>query len=105
MEEVFVPYQSNSIMLKKGSYSLRLLQLARDEAHRFAITFNRQLRAKGMFKGGLEAIEGVGPATRRALLSQFRTIDKIKSATLEELENCKGVTKPTALKVFNHFKK
>lgn len=105
MEEVFVPYQSNSIMLKKGSYSLRLLQLARDEAHRFAITFNRQLHAKGMFKGGLEAIEGVGPATRRALLSQFRTIDKIKSATLEELENCKGVTKPTALKVFNHFKK
>lgn len=105
MEEVFVPYQSNSIMLKKGSYSLRLLQLARDEAHRFAITFNRQLRAKGMFKGGLEAIDGVGPATRRALLGHFRTIDKIKSATLEELENCKGVTKPTALKIYNHFKK
>lgn len=105
MEEVFVPYQSNSIMLKKGSYSLRLLQLARDEAHRFAITFNRQLRAKGMFKGGLEAIDGVGPATRRALLGHFRTIYKIKSATLEELENCKGVTKPTALKIYNHFKK
>ncbi len=105
MEEVFVPYQSNSIMLKKGSYSLRLLQLARDEAHRFAITFNRQLRAKGMFKGGLEAIDGVGPATRRALLGHFRTIYKIKSATLEELKNCKGVTKPTALKIYNHFKK
>lgn len=105
MEEVFVPYQSNSIMLKKGSYSLRLLQLARDEAHRFAITFNRQLRAKGMYKGGLEAIEGVGPATRRVLLSNFRTIDKIKGATLVELENCKGVTKPTAKKIFDHFNK
>lgn len=105
MEEVFVPYQSNSIMLKKGSYSLRLLQLARDEAHRFAITFNRQLRAKGMYKGGLEAIDGVGPATRRALLSNFRTIDKIKGATLVELENCKGVTKPTAKKIFDHFNK
>lgn len=103
MEEVFVPYQTNSIMLKRGSYSLRLLQLARDEAHRFAITFNRQLRSKGMYKGGLEAIDGVGPATRRALLAQFRTIDKIKSATIEELENCKGVTKPTAKKIFEHF--
>lgn len=105
MEEVFVPYQSNSIMLKKGSYSLRLLQLARDEAHRFAITFNRQLRAKGMYKGGLESIDGVGTATRRALLSNFRTIEKIKNATLEELENCKGVTRPTAKKIFDHFHK
>ncbi len=104
-EEVFKPHESMPYILSKGSYSLRLCQLARDEAHRFAITFNRQLRAKGMYKGGLESIEGVGPATRRALLRQFRTIENIKNASLTELENTKGVTKPTAKIIYNHFKK
>ena len=104
-EEVFKPNESVPYMLKKGSYSLRLVQLARDEAHRFAITFNRQLRAKGMYKGGLETIQGVGPATRRALLRQFKTIENIKNATLEQLENTKGVTKPTAKIIYNHFNK
>lgn len=103
-EEVFKPENSIPIMLEKGSYSLRLIQLARDEAHRFAITFNRQLRAKGMFKGGLESIAGVGPKTRRALLRKFRTIENIKNATLEELEQTSGVTKPTAKIIFEHFK-
>ncbi len=104
-EEVFKPNQSVPYILARGSYSLRLIQLARDEAHRFAITFNRQLRAKGMFKGGLESIQGVGPSTRRALLRQFKTIENIKNATLEELEQTKGVTKPTAKIVFEHFRK
>ena len=104
-EEVFKPNQSVPYILSKGSYSLRVVQLARDEAHRFAITFNRQLRAKGMFKGGLESIQGVGPATRRTLLRQFKTIENIKNATLEELENTKGVTKPTAKVIFQHFRK
>lgn len=104
-EEVFKPHESKSYMLMKGSYSLRLVQLARDEAHRFAITFNRQLRAKGMYRGGLEAIQGVGPATRRALLREFRTIENIKNATLEHLEQTKGVTKPTAKIIYDHFRK
>lgn len=103
-EEVFKPNISQPFILQKGSYSLRLLQLARDEAHRFAITFNRQLRGKGAFKGGLESISGVGPATRRALLRQFRTIENIKNATLSELEQTKGVTTPTAKKIYNHFR-
>lgn len=103
-EEVFKPNESLPYILKKGSYSLRLIQLARDEAHRFAITFNRQLRSKGMYKGGLESISGVGAKTRRALLNKFRTIENIKNATLEDLENTKGVTKPTAKTIYNHFK-
>ena len=103
-EEVFKPNQSIPYILAKGSYSLRLIQLARDEAHRFAITFNRQLRSKGMYKGGLESIEGVGPATRRALLRKFRTIENIKNATLENLEQTKGITKPTAKTIYEHFK-
>ena len=58
-----------------------------------------------MYKGGLESISGVGPSTRRALLRKFRTIENIKNATLEDLEQTSGVTKPTAKKVFEHFKK
>ncbi len=104
-EEVFKPNESKPYILTKGGYSLRLVQLARDEAHRFAITFNRQLRAKGMYKGGLESIEGVGPAMRRALLGRFRTIENIKNATLEDLESVKGIPKKTALSVYNHFNK
>ena len=103
-EEVFKPNQSQPYILARGSYSLRIVQLARDEAHRFAITFNRQLRAKGMYKGGLESIQGVGPATRRALLRKFRTIENIKNASLEELQNISGVTKPTAKIIYDHFR-
>lgn len=104
-EEVFKPNQSNPYLLEKGSYSLRLLQLARDEAHRFAITFNRQLRAKGMYKGGLESITGVGPKIRRILLNHFRTLENIKNATFEELNVVKGIPEKTAKAIFEHFRK
>ena len=104
-EEVFKPNEPLPYMLAKGSFSLRIVQLARDEAHRFAITFNRSLRQKGMYRGGLESIEGVGPATRRALLGKFRTIENIKNATLQDLEQTKGISKQTALNIYNRFKK
>jgi len=102
-EEVFKPNKSTPIMLKKGSFSLRLIQLARDEAHRFAITFNRQLRAKGMFKGGLESIDGVGKVLRRNLLNKFRTLQNIKNASLEELYETKGISKKVAEQIYKHF--
>ena len=104
-EEVFKPNQSNPYMLQKGSYSLRLLQLARDEAHRFAITFNRQLRAKGMYKGGLESIAGVGPKIRRILLNHFRTLESIKNATFDEINRVKGIPQKTAKAIYDHFRK
>ncbi len=104
-EEVFKPNKSTPYILNKGSYSLRLVQLARDEAHRFAITFNRSLRAKGMYKGGLESISGVGPAMRRALLAKYRTIENIKNAELSDLERVKGLPKKTAKEIYDHFRK
>ena len=104
-EEVFKPHLSNPYLLEKGSYSLRLLQLARDEAHRFAITFNRQLRAKGMYKGGLESIEGVGPKIRRLLLNHFRTLENIKNASFDEINAVKGIPEKTAKAVYDHFRK
>ena len=103
LEEVFVPNQSVSIFLPRGSYSLRLLQLARDEAHRFAITYNRQLRGKGMYRGGLQAIKGVGPTIRKILLSKFRTLENIKNATLEELQSTKGISKSVAENIYNAY--
>ena len=92
-------------MLLRGSYPLRIVQLARDEEHRFAITFNRQLRSKGVYKGGLESIVGVGPVIRRALLHEFKTIENIKKASVEDLYKTKGVSKKLAKTIFDHFNK
>ena len=105
LEEVFKPNEKKSIFLDRGSYSLRLLQLARDEAHRFAITYNRQLRSKGMYKGGLQAIKGVGPVIRKILLSQFHTLENIKKATLEKLQSIKGIPKTVAENIYNAYHK
>ncbi len=104
-EEVFKPNEPKSYMLSRGSFSLRLVQLARDEAHRFAITFNRQLRSKGMFKGGLESITGVGPVIRRALLNKFKIIENIRNASVEELNQTKGVSEKLAKTIYSHFNK
>ena len=103
LEEVFTPHEAKSIMLNKGSYSLRLLQLARDEAHRFAITYNRQLRNKGTYKGGLEAIQGVGKVIRKILLSKYKTLDNIRSASLEDLQSTKGISKSTAINIYKTY--
>lgn len=103
LEEVFLPQNKESIILEKSSYSLRLIQLARDEAHRFAITYNRNLRNKSTFKGGLEAIEGVGGVTRKKLLACFKTLDKIKNASFEELKSADGINKNVAKNIFDYY--
>ncbi len=105
LEEVFLPHQADSIMLKRASYSLRLVQLARDEAHRFAITYNRAKRNKSTFKGGLEAIDGVGPATRRALLAQFKTLNNIKNATIDDLLHTPRISENVAKNIYNYYHK
>lgn len=105
LEEVFLPHKADSIMLKRASYSLRLIQLARDEAHRFAITYNRTKRNKSTFKGGLEAIDGVGPATRRALLAQFKTLNNIKNATIDDLCHTPRISENVAKNIYNYYHK
>lgn len=103
LEEVFTPKSERSILLPHGSYALRVLQLARDEAHRTAITFNRLLRDKNEYKGGLVGIKGVGPTTRRILLDKYKTLQNIKQASLADLENTKGVNKTVAKNVYDSF--
>ncbi len=104
-EEVFVLEQSSPIILKKGSVELRLLQRIRDEAHRFAITFHRQIRQKQQTYTELDEIAGVGPKKRDILLNIFGTSEKIKQASVEELESVKGINKLLAQTIYNHFHK
>lgn len=104
-EEVFVLEQNTPVILKKGSVELRLLQRIRDEAHRFAITFHRQIRQKQQTHSELNEIAGVGPKKRNLLLNIFGTSEKIRQASIEEIESVKGINKVLAQTIFNHFHK
>ncbi|MBV9934706.1 MAG: excinuclease ABC subunit C, partial [Actinobacteria bacterium] len=85
-EEVFVPGQADPIRIARQSEALYMLQRIRDEAHRFAITYHRQLRAKRMTKSVVDDIPGLGPARRKRLLKEIGGVTAVKKATLEELE-------------------
>ena len=100
-EEVFVPNKSVPIMLKRSSEELKLLQRIRDEAHRFAITFHRKLRDKKQISDPLDEIQGVGRVKRIALYSQFKTLENIMNASVEELSLVKGIYKDLAEKIYN----
>jgi len=84
-EEVFVPGRSDPVMLARGSEALYLLQRVRDEAHRFANTYHRELRNKRMVKSVLDDIPGLGPTRRARLVKEFGGVGKVKRASLEEL--------------------
>jgi excinuclease ABC subunit C len=84
-ERVFLPGQSNPVILKRNSNALFLLQRVRDEAHRFAITYHKKLRSKQTLYSALDGIAGVGGVRKRALLRAFGSIKKIQEATVDEL--------------------
>ncbi len=104
-EEIFMPNNSMPLMLKRSSEELKLLQRIRDEAHRFAITFHKQLRNKSQFKDPLDNIQGVGPVKRRALYNQFKTLKNIMDATEEELALVKGIDPNLAKKIYQELKR
>ncbi len=84
-EEIFLPGKSEPVILPRNSESLYLLQRIRDESHRFAITYHRQLRKKAMKDSVLDGVAGLGPSRRARLIEEFGSINKIRQATLEEL--------------------
>jgi excinuclease ABC subunit C len=90
LEEVFFPDQSEAILLPKTSSSLKLLQQARDEAHRFAIEFHRSLRDKRTLQTELTNIKGVGEQTATKLLTTLGSVEGVRNATAIELENVAG---------------
>lgn len=90
LEEVVLPFQSETLLLPKTSSSLKLLQQARDEAHRFAIEFHRSLRDKRTLQTELTEIEGVGEKTAQKLLVTFGSVEGVRSASDEALEKAVG---------------
>ncbi|MBA4075809.1 MAG: hypothetical protein C0508_12280, partial [Cyanobacteria bacterium PR.023] len=80
--------------------SLHLLQAVRDEAHRFAVTFHRKLRAKRVIASQLDVLKGLGAKRRKKLVDHFGSFEQIKTATLEEIEACEGIPKKLALELF-----
>lgn len=86
LEEIYYPGDSLPLYIDKRSETLKILQHMRDEAHRFGITFHRKKRDKGTLKTELEMIEGIGPKTTQKLLRHFRSVKRIRNASLEELK-------------------
>ena len=89
-ERVFLPGQKNPVVLRQNTSELHLLARLRDEAHRFAITFHRKLRRERNFRSVLEEIEGIGDKRKRALLSHFGSLKRIRAATAEEIARVDG---------------
>ncbi len=103
IEEVFVPHSHIPVILKYASAELRLLQRIRDEAHRFAITFHRELRTKSQTKSELENISGLGAKKIEALLLAFGTSEAVSKASEEELCLVKGIHPALAAKIKQYF--
>jgi excinuclease ABC subunit C len=90
------------IYLDKNSETLRLIQQLRDEAHRFGITFHRKLRSKNQTESELDAITGIGVATKTLLLKEFKSVKRIREADLEQLQKVVGVSKAEKIALFLH---
>lgn len=104
-EQIFIPNLKDPILLRKTSPILFLLQQIRDEAHRVAITYQRKVHTKKTLKSLVDDIPGVGPARRKALLKHFGSVQRLKEASLEDLQKVPGLPAATALVIKNFFSK
>ncbi len=98
-EELFAPDEEAPIVLPRGSEALYLVQRIRDEAHRFAITYHRQLRGKAATASILDSIPGVGPKRKRALLRKFGSLKAVREAAIDDIASTAGYTRSLAEKV------
>ena len=96
LEEVWLPDEDDPVVLPRSSEGLYLLQRVRDEAHRFAITYQRQKRAKRLTAGALDSVPGLGESRRQALLKHFGSLKRLRAATVEEICEVPGVGRRTA---------
>ena len=102
-EEIFTLNSSESVRIPRSDYSLRMVQRIRDEAHRFAVTYFRNLHSKSSLSSILDGIEGVGKRKRIALMDKFSNIEKIMNATEEELAKTEGIGPALAKKIKTYF--
>ncbi len=104
-EHIFREGESEPLILPRSSQALFLVQRIRDEAHRFAITYHRKLRARRNLVSVLDHVPGIGPARRKALWEHFGSLAKIKAAAVEELAAVPGMTRPAAEAVYAFFQR
>ncbi len=97
LEEIYFPGDSIPLYVDKNSETLRVVQQLRDEAHRFGITFHRDQRSKGQTVSALDNIAGIGPKSKELLLKKFRSVARVKAATIEQLSELLGPSKGTTL--------
>ena len=102
-EEVFIIGQKQPVLFDKDSPSLYFFQQIRDEAHRFAISFQRELRSKRMTKSKLDELVSIGKKRKTLLLEHFGSVDKIFNATIEDLTKVKGINDKLALFIYNQL--
>ena len=102
-ERVFLPRRKDPIVLPKNSTALFLLVRIRDEAHRFAIAYNRELRRRARLRSVLDDIDGVGPVRRRAMLRHFGSLKRIREATTDEIAAVKGLNRELAAEIRRHL--
>ena len=103
-DRVFLPGRKNPVLLRSNSTALFLLQRIRDEAHRFANTYHRTLRSRARLRSELDAVEGVGPGRRRALLRHFGSLRRVQAATVEELTHVPGISTALAERIVERLK-
>lgn len=96
-------YKNMELPIDRNSESFRLITRIQDEAHRFAITFHRDLRSKGQVHSILDDIPGVGPARRKDLMRHFENIDAIKNASVDELKKLPSINEKSARDIYNFF--
>ena len=100
-EEVFVPWDETPVVLPTGSASLYLIKQVRDEAHRFAITFHRELRDKAMTVSILDEVEGIGPRRKKDIMKHFGSMKRLREASVEEIAAVKGVSEDVARALYD----
>ena len=98
-EELFVPHTPEPIILPRDSQALYLVQRIRDEAHRFAITYHRNLRSKNSLKSPIDNVSGIGPKRKRMLMRRFGTLKGIKEAAVDDLASVPGMTRSLAIRL------
>ena len=103
-EEIFLPGRADPLALSRRSPSLKLLQRARDEAHRFAVSYSRQRRARRTITSELLAIPGIGPGRRRALLERFGSLAGVKTATPAEIAALPGFSNTLAERILDRLR-
>jgi excinuclease ABC subunit C len=103
-EQIYLPGQSEPIELVRNSQALFLVQRIRDEVHRWAITYHRQVRGRAAKMSVLDEIPGIGPTRRKALLKFFGSVEKMKAASAEDLRKAPGMNQKIAQELFDYLK-